>query len=95
VATAEEEKKRKYLSTVELHHASSTPFVVSVDGALGHKALMFLPHLAERLSCGWGKSYSHVLMCMDLCVLGLCCYQGYQPLFARITCALEKWYQYR
>jgi len=45
-----------------LHHASFTPFVVSVDGALGHKALMFLQRLAERLSSGWGKSYGHVLM---------------------------------
>ena len=31
LATAEEEKKRKYLSAAELHHASFTPFVVSVD----------------------------------------------------------------
>ena len=42
LASAEEEKKRKYLSAAELHHASFTPFVVSVDGALGHGALMFL-----------------------------------------------------
>jgi len=62
LATAEEEKKHKYLSAAELRHASFTPFVVSVDGALGHKALMFLQHLAERLSCSWDKSYGHVLM---------------------------------
>jgi len=97
LATAEEEKKRKYLSAAELHHASFTLFVVSVDGVLGHKALMFLQHLAKRLSCGWGKGYGHVLMWIHhSCALGLCCcYQGNQPLFARITCALEKWYQYR
>jgi len=62
LATAEEEKKRKHLSAVELRHASFTPFVVSVDGALGHEVLMFLKYLAERLSSGWGKSYGHVLM---------------------------------
>ena len=42
LASAEEEKKRKYLSAAELHHPSFTPLVVSVDGALGHGALMFL-----------------------------------------------------
>ena len=62
LASAEEEKKRKYLSAAELRHASFTPFVVSVDGALGHGALMFLQRLADRLSSAWGKSYGHVLM---------------------------------
>jgi len=62
LVTAEEEKKHKYLSTAELCHAPFTPFVVLVDGALGHEALMFLQCLAERLSYGWSKSYSHVLM---------------------------------
>ena len=38
---AKEEKKWKYLSAAELHHASFTPFVVSVDGALDHEALIF------------------------------------------------------
>jgi len=67
LATAEEEKKHKYLSAAESRHASFTPFVVSVDGALGHEALMFLQHLAERLSCGWGKSNGHVLMWIHVC----------------------------
>ena len=35
---------------------------MSVDGALGHEALMLLQHLADKLSNGWGKSYGHVLM---------------------------------
>ena len=35
LATAEEEKK---LSTAELHHASFTSFIVSVDGTLEHEA---------------------------------------------------------
>jgi len=61
LATAEEEMKRKYLSAAESRHASFTPFVVSVDGTLGHETSMFLQRLAERLSSGWGKSYGHVL----------------------------------
>ena len=50
LASAEEEKKCKHLSAVELCHASFTPFVISVDGALGHEALMFLQCLADWLS---------------------------------------------
>ena len=61
-ASAEEEKKPKYLSAAESQHASFTPFVVSVDEALGHEALMFLQRLDERLSVGWGRSYDHMLM---------------------------------
>ena len=41
LATAEE-KKTKYLPAAQPCHASFTPFVVSIDGALGHEALMFL-----------------------------------------------------
>ena len=64
LASAEEEK---YLSAAELRHASFTPFVVSVDGALGHGALMFLQRLADCLSSAWGKSYGHVLlMCIKV-----------------------------
>ena len=33
------------------------PFVLSVDGALGHEVLMFLQCLADQLSGAWGKSY--------------------------------------
>ena len=66
LASAEEEKKWKYLSTAELHHASFTLFVVSVDRALGHGALIFLQRLADRLSSAWGKSYGHVLMCIKV-----------------------------
>ena len=62
LTSAEEEKKRKYLSAAESRHASITPFAASVDGALGHEALMFLQGLAEILSVGWGKSYAHVVM---------------------------------
>jgi len=41
LATAEEEKKHKYLSAAELRYTSFTPFVVSVNGALGHEVLSF------------------------------------------------------
>ena len=36
LASAEEEKKRKYLFAAESRRASFTSFIVSVDGALGH-----------------------------------------------------------
>ena len=41
----EEENKQKCLSVAKLHHASFAPFVVFVDGALGHEALMLVQHL--------------------------------------------------
>ena len=56
LASAEEEKKRKYLSAAELCHASFTSFVVSVNGALDHGALMFLQRLADRLSSAWVRA---------------------------------------
>ena len=59
----------KYLSAAELCHASFTIFVVSGDGALGHKALMFLQCLSDWLSGAWGKSYGHVLMWINFAVI--------------------------
>ena len=56
------EKKCKYLSANELHPASFTSFVVSVEGILGHETLIFLQDLADWLSGAWSGSYSHVLM---------------------------------
>ena len=58
LATAEEEK-RKYLPAAQLRHAFN-PFVVSIDGALGHEALMFLQWLSDRLASSWVKGYSYV-----------------------------------
>ena len=65
LASAEEEKKHKYCllnCTV-----SFAPFLISVDGALGHKALMFLQHLVVWLSDSWDKRYSpgHVATNVD------------------------------
>ena len=45
LCSAEQEKKRKYSAAVEERRASFTPFVVSVDGVLGHDA----QHLMKRL----------------------------------------------
>ena len=62
LATAEEDKKRKYVTAAEARRASFSPFVVIVDGALGHEAVLFLCHLAEKLSTGWEKkSYGEIL----------------------------------
>ena len=41
LVSAEEEKKQKYRLATEARHASFSPFVVSVDGALGKKADLF------------------------------------------------------
>ena len=50
-----------------LHHASFTPFVVSVHGPLEHEALMLVHCLTDRMSSGWDKSYGHVLAWMKVC----------------------------
>ena len=47
---AEEDKKRKYVSAVEACRGSFSPFVVTVDGAMGAEAVLFLCHPAEKLS---------------------------------------------
>ena len=45
IATTEEEKK-KYLPAAQPCHASFTPFVVSIYGALVHETSMFLQWLS-------------------------------------------------
>ena len=57
----EEKKKRKYLKAAEARRGSFSPFVVTADGALGPEAVLFLCHLAEKLSAGWEKSYGEIL----------------------------------
>ena len=37
-------------------HASFTPFVVTLDGTLGHEAVLFL-HCLVELSTGWERSH--------------------------------------
>ena len=77
--SAELQKKRKYLMAAELRRASFTPFVLSVDGALGREALSFIKRLAEHLSLRWSKLYSIVmnwvrtrLLFATICATNLC-----------------------
>ena len=56
------------MSAAKLHYASFAPFVVSVDGTLGHDALMLVQRLTDRLSSGWGKIYGHVLAWINVCL---------------------------
>ena len=56
LAMAEEEKKQKYVSAVEARRGSFSPFVVTVDGAMGPEAVLFLRRLAEKLSAGWERA---------------------------------------
>ena len=52
-----EKKKKKYNHAAIARRSSFTPFVVSVDGALGCKATNYLKHLSEYMCMKWGKSY--------------------------------------
>ena len=77
LATAEEEKKRKYVTAAEALHGSFSPFVVTVDGVLGPEAVLFLQRLAEKLSGRWEKGYGEIRTGVDHGTPFLCCYQGY------------------
>jgi len=53
LATAEDEKRQKYMAATETCCASFSPFEVSDDGALGHEiSCTILCCLAEKLSVG-------------------------------------------
>ena len=58
LCSAEQEKKRKYSAAVEERHASFTPFVVSVDGVLGHDAQHLMKRLCDQIAMKWR---SHIL----------------------------------
>ena len=58
LASAETEK---YNNAAIARRASFTPFVVSVDGALGCEATNYLKHLSEHICMKWGKSYGEVM----------------------------------
>ena len=60
--------KSKYLSAAELRYTSFTPFVLSVDKALGFEDLMLVQCYADCLSSGWGKSYGHVIAWIRVCL---------------------------
>ena len=55
LSSAEHMKKMKYVDAVEARHATFTPFVVSVDGVLGHEARMFVNHLGDNIADMWKK----------------------------------------
>ena len=61
IRSAEDEKKLKYADAVEERRGSFTPFVVSVDGYMGHEADMSLRRLADILVVRWEKRYSSVI----------------------------------
>ena len=55
------EKKRVYRSVVEDRRGNFTPFVLSVDDLLQHKASHFVKHLSACLASRWVKPFSDVL----------------------------------
>ena len=55
LAMAEEEKKRKYVSAVEACRVSFSPFVVTVDGAMGPEAVLFFASSCRKVICGLGE----------------------------------------
>ena len=57
LTTAEEEKKRNYVIAAEACRGSFSTFVVTVDGAYGPEAVLFLRRLAEKLSVRWERGY--------------------------------------
>ncbi|KAL5506022.1 hypothetical protein EMCRGX_G007585 [Ephydatia muelleri] len=66
LCSAEQEKKRKYSAAVEDRRASFTPFVVSVDGVLGHDAQHLMKRLCDQIAVKWEKSHSEVMGVMSL-----------------------------
>ena len=67
LSSAEGEKKKKYNNASIAKRASFTPFVVSVDGALGFEATNYLKHLSEHICMKWGKSYGEVMGWLAAC----------------------------
>ena len=59
--------RNKYSQAAKIINAFFTPFVVTSDGALDHKAKTFMCHLADKI---WHKSHSEVLgyVCTSLIV---------------------------
>ena len=54
LASAEEVKKQKNCLLLNCAmHFLPYPFVIFVDGVLGHETLMFLQFLADKLSGSW------------------------------------------
>ena len=61
LATAEKEKKIKYNQASQAHHASFSPFVLTVDGLMAREACFVVQRIARALSTKWSKSYGVVM----------------------------------
>uniref|UniRef100_A0A1X7TLG4 Uncharacterized protein n=1 Tax=Amphimedon queenslandica TaxID=400682 RepID=A0A1X7TLG4_AMPQE len=57
-ATAENDKKRKYVAACESNHCSFTPLCLTVDGVMGSEMRSFIDCLADCLSVRWDLHYS-------------------------------------
>ena len=49
-------------AAVEERRASFTPFVVSVDGVLGHDTQHLIKRLCDQIAMKWEKSHSEVMI---------------------------------
>ena len=56
LSSAETEKRTKYQAACEFRRAAFTPFITSVDGALGKESKAFLHKLTGLLTIKWQKS---------------------------------------
>ena len=61
LASAKDEKNRKYCDGCTMHHATFTPLCFSVDGLVDDEAACFLKHLTRSLSVTWEHHYGEVI----------------------------------
>ena len=62
LCSAEQEKKRKYLAAVKERRATFTPFVVSVDGVLGHDAQHLIKCLCDQIAMNTKRLCDQIAM---------------------------------
>ena len=78
----EKEKKRKYLNACLEQRRHFSPFVVSVDGMLGHEASMVLKRISQKLAQKWdcpmsyASNYVKTTMSLSLVRATHCCLRG-------------------
>jgi hypothetical protein len=89
LAKAENEKKTKHGDACEQRHASFTPLVISVDGALGRESKAFLNRLSNQLAHKWERSFSEATTWVKA-KLRFGCPPRDRPLYTRDKDALEK-----
>eukprot|EP00731_Ephydatia_muelleri_P004744 Em0002g920a len=59
-------RKENTQQLLKIDSASFTPFVVSVDGVLGHDAQHLMKRLCDQIAVKWEKSHSEVMGVMSL-----------------------------